>query len=47
MKALDLIQPYFKNHWRYIALGLISLMVVDGLQLMIPRIIKDISPKAM
>lgn len=42
MKALDLIQPYFKNHWRYIALGLISLMVVDGLQLMIPRIIKRV-----
>ena len=40
MKSLALIQPYFKeNRWK-IAIGLLSLIIVDVLQLFIPRIIK-------
>jgi ATP-binding cassette subfamily B protein len=40
MKSIALIKPYFKeNRWK-IAIGLISLIVVDVLQLFIPRIIK-------
>ena len=40
MKSIALITPYFKeNRWK-IAIGLISLIVVDVLQLFIPRIIK-------
>ena len=40
MKSIALIKPYFKeNRWK-IAIGLLSLIVVDALQLFIPRIIK-------
>ena len=40
MKSIALIQPYFKeNRWK-IAIGLLSLIIVDVLQLFIPRIIK-------
>jgi ATP-binding cassette subfamily B protein len=40
MKSIALITPYFKeNRWK-IAIGLLSLIVVDVLQLFIPRIIK-------
>jgi ATP-binding cassette subfamily B protein len=40
MKSIALITPYFKeNRWK-IAVGLLSLIVVDVLQLFIPRIIK-------
>jgi ATP-binding cassette subfamily B multidrug efflux pump len=40
MKSIALIQPYFKeNRWK-IAIGLLSLIIVDILQLFIPRIIK-------
>lgn len=40
MKSIALIKPYFKeNRWK-IAIGLLSLIVVDVLQLFIPRIIK-------
>jgi ATP-binding cassette subfamily B multidrug efflux pump len=40
MKSVALIKPYFKeNRWK-IAIGLLSLIVVDVLQLFIPRIIK-------
>jgi ATP-binding cassette subfamily B protein len=40
MKSIALIQPYFKeNRWK-ITIGLLSLIVVDMLQLFIPRIIK-------
>ncbi len=40
MKAIALIKPYFKeNRWK-IAIGLLSLIIVDVLQLFIPRIIK-------
>lgn len=42
MRAYDLIIPYFKQRWKFIALGLLSLMVVDLLQLIIPRIIKRV-----
>jgi ATP-binding cassette subfamily B multidrug efflux pump len=42
MKAFDLIKPFFKDHWPTVALGLISLITVDGLQLMIPRVIKQV-----
>jgi ATP-binding cassette, subfamily B, multidrug efflux pump len=40
MKPRDLILPHFKAHWRIIAAGLLALMVVDFIQLMIPRVIK-------
>jgi ATP-binding cassette subfamily B protein len=40
MNSIDLIKPYFaENRW-IIALGLFSLIVVDVLQLFIPRVIK-------
>ena len=40
MKSIALIKPYFKENRRKIAIGLLSLIVVDVLQLFIPRIIK-------
>jgi ATP-binding cassette subfamily B protein len=40
MRARDLIIPHFKEHRRIIGFGLLSLIVVDFAQLMIPRIIK-------
>ena len=40
MKSIALIKPYFKENRRKIAIGLLSLIIVDGLQLFIPRIIK-------
>jgi len=40
MKAADLIIPYFKSRWRIVAVGLLSLITVDFMQLMIPRVIK-------
>lgn len=40
MKPRDLIKPYFIAHWRTIALGLASLIAVDFMQLMVPRVIK-------
>jgi ATP-binding cassette subfamily B multidrug efflux pump len=32
--------PHFKAHWRIVGVGLLSLIVVDMLQLTIPRVIK-------
>jgi ATP-binding cassette subfamily B protein len=40
MKSLDLIKPYLRENRLKIAIGLLSLIVVDMLQLFIPRIIK-------
>jgi ATP-binding cassette subfamily B protein len=40
MKSIALIKPYFKENRGKIAIGLISLIIVDVLQLFIPRIIK-------
>ncbi len=40
MKPRDLIKPYFVTHRRTIALGLASLIAVDFMQLMVPRVIK-------
>ena len=40
MKSTALIKPYFKENRRKIAIGLLSLIIVDMLQLFIPRIIK-------
>ncbi|MEE9495928.1 MAG: ABC transporter transmembrane domain-containing protein, partial [Desulfobacterales bacterium] len=40
MKSIALIKPYFKENRREIAIGLLSLIIVDMLQLFIPRIIK-------
>jgi ATP-binding cassette, subfamily B, multidrug efflux pump len=40
MKARDLIIPYIKTHRWTIGIGLVSLIIVDFLQLMIPRVIK-------
>jgi ATP-binding cassette subfamily B protein len=40
MKSTALIKPYFIENRRKIAIGLLSLIIVDMLQLFIPRIIK-------
>jgi len=40
MKSINLIKPYFIENRRIIILGLLCLVVVDFLQLFIPRIIK-------
>jgi ATP-binding cassette subfamily B protein len=40
MKSITLIKSYFKENRRKIAIGLLSLIIVDMLQLFIPRIIK-------
>ena len=40
MKSLDLIKPYFHENRTAISFGMISLIIVDVLQLFIPRIIK-------
>jgi ATP-binding cassette subfamily B protein len=40
--SLSLIRPYFREHAGRIALGLLSLIVVDLFQLYIPRIIKAV-----
>jgi ATP-binding cassette subfamily B protein len=40
MKSIALIKPYFKENRRKISIGLLSLIIVDLLQLFIPRIIK-------
>jgi ATP-binding cassette subfamily B protein len=40
MKSFDLIKPYFHENRMVIAYGMISLIIVDLLQLFIPRIIK-------
>ena len=42
MKPIDLIIPHFKRHWQIIAMGLLALIVVDGMQLSIPRVIKRV-----
>jgi hypothetical protein len=36
MKSIVLIKPYFKENRRKIAIGLLSLIIVDVLQLFIP-----------
>jgi len=40
MKSIALLKPYFKENRMKIAIGLLSLIIVDMLQLFIPRIIK-------
>ncbi|MDZ7582832.1 MAG: ABC transporter ATP-binding protein [Deltaproteobacteria bacterium] len=40
MKPTDLIKPYFSENRRLIAAGIVSLIIVDVLQLFIPRVIK-------
>ncbi|MGW8186657.1 MAG: ABC transporter ATP-binding protein [Desulfobacterales bacterium] len=40
MKPTDLIKPYFSENSRLIAAGMVSLIIVDFLQLFIPRVIK-------
>ena len=42
MKPIDLILPHFKAQWRTIAIGLLALIVVDVMQLSIPRVIKRV-----
>ena len=42
MNALDLIKPYFIENRSKIMIGLLSLIIVDMLQLFIPRIIKRV-----
>lgn len=42
MKPLDLILSHFKAQWRTIAIGLSALIVVDVMQLTIPRVIKQV-----
>ena len=40
MKAITLIKPYFRENRSKIFIGLICLIIVDVLQLLIPRLIK-------
>jgi ATP-binding cassette subfamily B protein len=40
MSAIGLVKPYFAENRIKIAIGMLSLIVVDGLQLLVPRIIK-------
>jgi ATP-binding cassette subfamily B protein len=40
MSPLSIIKPYFAENRLKIGIGLLSLIVVDGLQLVVPRIIK-------
>lgn len=40
MKPYALIKPYFRERRRFIVIGMISLIIVDILQLIIPRVIK-------
>jgi ATP-binding cassette subfamily B multidrug efflux pump len=42
MSSIDLIRPYFREHRYRILAGLLSLIVVDVLQLFIPRIVKRV-----
>ncbi len=42
MRPIDLILPHFKSHWRTIGLGLLALVIVDFVQLSIPRLIKGV-----
>lgn len=42
MKPIDLILPHFKAQWRTIAIGLLALIVVDVIQLTVPRVIKRV-----
>lgn len=42
MKPIDLLLPHLKAHWRTIAVGLSALIVVDMMQLAIPRVIKQV-----
>jgi ATP-binding cassette subfamily B protein len=42
MSSLDLIRPYFREHRYRILAGLLSLIVVDVLQLFVPRIVKAV-----
>jgi ATP-binding cassette subfamily B multidrug efflux pump len=42
MSPIDLIRPYFREHRYRILAGLLSLIVVDVLQLFIPRIVKRV-----
>ena len=42
MRAFDLVKPFFKDHWPLVAVGLFSLITVDGVQLLIPRVIKRV-----
>jgi ATP-binding cassette subfamily B protein len=40
LRQFDLIKPYFVERRYYVAAGLLSLLVVDILQLLIPRVVK-------
>jgi len=40
VNTLNLIKPYYTRRWKLIVLGLLSLILVDFMQLIIPRIIK-------
>ena len=40
MKSLYLVIPYFRDRWIQVAFGVLFLIIVDFLQLFIPRIIK-------
>ena len=42
MKPIDLVLPHIKVYWRIIALGMSALIVVDVMQLFIPRVIKQV-----
>jgi len=42
VSSIYLVKPYFKGNWHLLLLGFLSLVLVDLLQLIIPRIIKRV-----
>ncbi|MCB5249665.1 MAG: ABC transporter ATP-binding protein [Candidatus Cloacimonadales bacterium] len=40
MQTFDAVIPYLKNSWKRIALGIFVLVIVDGLQVLIPKVIQ-------
>jgi ATP-binding cassette subfamily B protein len=41
MKRWATLTPYFRRHWGRVLWGLLALLVVDGFQLFIPRVVKN------
>ncbi|MCU0574342.1 MAG: ABC transporter ATP-binding protein/permease [Syntrophobacteraceae bacterium] len=41
-RSFGLIRAYFRDHWGRLAAGLAALVIVDLLQLLVPRVIKEV-----
>ncbi|HPK40465.1 MAG TPA: ABC transporter transmembrane domain-containing protein, partial [Candidatus Cloacimonadota bacterium] len=40
MRTFDAVIPYLKSSWKQISVGLFVLVIVDGLQVIIPKVIQ-------